>query len=216
MADLFSRISEDSVYTEHLGSGIALLHGFALACASGLSAEIAQIAQTSPLRQLTTPGGFEMSVSTTACGALGWHSDQYGYRYVERDPLTGHPWPAMPESFQTLARTAATEAGFADFNPDSCLINRYLSGTKMSLHQDRNERDFSAPIVSVSLGLPATFVFGGDQRSDPVSRLELVHGDVLVWGGAARLRFHGVLPLPPGVHETWGAERINLTFRLAG
>ncbi len=216
MADLFSGLSEDSVYPEHLGPGITLLHGFAKEISTELLIAIEHIAQSSPFRHLTTPGGFKMSVSTTSCGALGWYSDQFGYRYVTCDPSTKRPWPAMPDVFWQLANTAASAAGFANFAPDACLINRYVQGTKMSLHQDKNERDFSAPIVSVSLGVPAIFMFGGDQRSDPVSHLQLVHGDVLVWGGPARLRFHGVMPLSSGSVADQGSERINLTFRLAG
>ncbi len=216
MADLFSSLSEGSVYPEHLGPGITLLHGFAQDSSAGVYDAIQHIAHASPFRRLTTPGGFQMSVSTTACGVLGWHSDQYGYRYVAHDPWSGRPWPAMPQAFEALARTAAAAGGFEGFTPDSCLINRYIPGTKMSLHQDKNEHDFSAPIVSVSLGLPATFLFGGDQRSDPVRHLQLVHGDVLVWGGPARLRYHGVMPLSAGTYAEWGAARINLTFRLAG
>lgn len=216
MADLFSDFSDDSVYPEHLGPGITLLHGFANDISAELLTEVERIAQASPFRHLTTPGGFKMSVSTTSCGALGWYSDQHGYRYVSRDPSTERPWPVMPEAFSQLANTAASTAGFADFMPDACLINRYVPGTKMSLHQDKNECDFSAPIVSVSLGMPATFVFGGDQRGDPIRHLQLVHGDVLVWGGPARLRFHGVLPLSSVSVTGRKAERINLTFRLAG
>lgn len=157
-----------------------------------------------------------MSVTTTSCGQYGWISDRYGYRYSRVDPLSGHSWPAMPEIFLQLATTAAAIAGFNRFVPDACLINCYLPGNKMGLHQDKNEHDFSQPIVSVSLGLSAVFQFGGLQRSDNTLRIPLAHGDSVVWGGVDRLRFHGVLALKPGKHELLGEQRINLTFRKAG
>jgi alkylated DNA repair protein (DNA oxidative demethylase) len=157
-----------------------------------------------------------MSVAMTNCGALGWVSDRKGYRYAAADPETGLAWPAMPEAFRKLARTAAAAGGYPGFEPDACLINRYVPGAKMSLHQDRDERDFAAPLVSVSLGLPAVFQFGGLSRKDPVRRVGLEHGDVVVWGGESRLFFHGVMPLKEGVHPLAGACRINLTFRRAG
>ena len=154
-----------------------------------------------------------MSVATTGCGPLSWVSDRRGYRYAALDPLTGKPWPALPADFAQLAHAAAQEAGFAAFVPDACLINRYAPGTRLSLHQDRDERDFSQPIVSVSLGVPAVFLWGGLQRSDRAARVPLWHGDVVVWGGVDRMRFHGVLPVPPGLHQLLGEQRINLTFR---
>ena len=156
-----------------------------------------------------------MSVAMTNCGAAGWVTDRTGYRYTVRDPETARPWPAMPEAFSDLAARAATEAGFDGFGPDACLINRYAPGARLTLHQDRNEQDFAAPIVSVSLGLPAVFLFGGLQRSDPQRRVSLMHGDVVVWGGPSRLRHHGVLPLEAGQHPLIGGYRINLTFRKA-
>jgi alkylated DNA repair protein (DNA oxidative demethylase) len=163
-----------------------------------------------------TPGGFRMSVAMSSCGTLGWVTDQHGYRYTRINPENNQPWPAMPTSFLQLAHAAALAAGFNDFVPDACLINRYEPGARMSLHQDKNERDFSQPIVSVSLGLPAVFLFGGLQRSDKTVRVPLAHGDVVVWGGPSRLRFHGVLPLKAGQHPLLGEQRINLTFRKAG
>jgi len=165
--------------------------------------------------QQAAPGGFEMSVALTNCGALGWTSDRRGYRYARQDPQTGHTWPAMPEVFMRLAQDAAARAGFEAFTPDACLINRYVPGARLSLHQDKDERDFSAPIVSVSLGLPATFLFGGLHRADKAARIALAHGDVVVWGGADRLRYHGILPLKPGYHPLLGEQRINFTFRRA-
>lgn len=216
MADLFSGLNDSPDRSEQLGPGVVLLHGFALQKAQALMAVIEQISQAAPFRHLSTPGGHQMSVATTCCGKLGWFSDQYGYRYVAKDPATQLAWPDMPEVFSTLASTAALAAGYENFEPDSCLINRYLPGAKMSLHQDRNERDFSAPIVSVSLGLPAVFLFGGEQRSDSVKHLSLLHGDVLVWGGVSRLRFHGVMPIANDIAPGWGPYRMNLTFRLAG
>lgn len=199
-----------------IAPGAALLRGFARVAAPALLDGIATIAAASPFRHLITPGGRRMSVATTSCGALGWHSDESGYRYTAHDPQGGEHWPAMPPVLRALAQQAAAAAGFEAFEPDACLINRYVPGARLTLHQDRNERDFTAPIVSVSLGIPATFLFGGPRRSDAVRRLPLVHGDVVVWGGPSRLHHHGVLPLIHGRHPLTGACRINLTFRKAG
>ncbi len=201
---------------EPLAEGAALLRGFAREADAKLFADIRAVIAAAPLRQLTTPGGLRMSVAMTNCGALGWVSDRRGYRYDALDPECAAPWPPMPASFRALAVRAAAEAGFDDFAPDACLINRYLPGAKLSLHQDRDERDLGAPIVSVSLGLPAVFLFGGLLRADKTQRVSLRHGDVVVWGGASRLRFHGVLPLAAGEHALLGSQRINLTFRRAG
>lgn len=167
------------------------------------------------MRHLVTPGGHTMSVATSSCGALGWTSDEHGYRYTTHDPASGQPWPAMPPVFSALAGSAAAQAGFPGFEPDACLINRYAPGTRLTLHQDRNERDFGAPIVSVSLGIPAVFLLGGLTRESPTWKLQLSHGDVVVWGGPSRLRFHGVLPLLSATHPLTGEWRINLTFRKA-
>lgn len=199
-----------------LAPGAALLAGFVLADEGALLADLRAVTDAAPFRHMVTPGGFRMSVGMTSCGTLGWVSDETGYRYAREDPETGRPWPAMPASFTSLAGRAAAAAGFARFEPDSCLINRYDPGARLTLHQDRNERDYGAPIVSVSLGLPAVFLFGGDRRGDRALRVPLFHGDVVVWGGAARLRYHGVAPLAPGVHPALGPRRINLTFRKAG
>lgn len=196
--------------------GALLLPGFALAHAPALLAAIDAIATAAPFRHMVTPGGFAMSVATTSCGALGWITDRRGYRYASADPDTHRPWPAMPPLLQRLAFDAAARAGFAGFTPDACLINRYAPGARMALHQDKDEHDFTQPIVSVSLGLPATFLWGGDARSDKARRIPLRHGDVFVWGGPARLRFHGIAPLKDGAHPATGACRINLTFRKAG
>lgn len=200
---------------ERLGAGIVLLHGFVADSAALLSA-VQQVLLQAPLRHMLTPGGQRMAVAMSNCGALGWVSDQAGYRYSAYDPQTGRAWPPLPELLLQLAATAAAKAGYAGFVPDACLINRYEPGTRLSLHQDRNERDLDAPIVSVSLGLPAVFLFGGMQRAERSARLPLQHGDVLVWGGPDRLRFHGVMPIAPGVHAATGACRINLTLRRAG
>jgi alkylated DNA repair protein (DNA oxidative demethylase) len=193
-----------------------LLRGFALGHVTALMAAIEPIEAAAPFRHLVTPGGFRMSVAMTNCGNLGWVSDRHGYRYVVRDPLSGRPWPAMPPVFVELARTAAQAGGFSAFTPDACLVNRYEPGARLTLHQDKDERDFSAPIVSVSLGLPGIFLFGGDARKDRPRRIPLQHGDVVVWGGPARLHHHGVLALKNGEHELLGAQRLNLTFRRAG
>ncbi|MEH2919568.1 DNA oxidative demethylase AlkB [Samsonia erythrinae] len=205
-------------WTETLAPQATVLHGWAGDDAPALMAALQSIIARVPLRHMVTPGGFVMSVAMSNCGRLGWVTDASGYRYTSHDPLSGEPWPAMPEIFSQLARRAASEAGFADFEPDACLINRYDVGTRMSLHQDRNERDFRQPIVSVSLGLSATFLFGGMARRDKTRRVALMHGDVVVWGGESRLRFHGILPLKKGaVPEGMPDDcRFNLTFRKAG
>ena len=196
-----------------LGPQACVLHGFALPEADALLAGIAGVAAQAPFRHLVTPGGHTMQVAMTNCGRYGWCSDRRGYRYDRLDPQSGNPWPAIPPAFLQLAANAAREAGFDDYVPDACLVNRYAPGTRLSLHQDRDEDDRVAPFVSVSLGLPATFLFGGFARGDKTVRVALVHGDVVVWGGADRLRFHGVLPVKPGHHPVVGGQRLNLTFR---
>ena len=196
-----------------LAEGAVLLRGFALDREQALVGAVADVAGAAPFRRMVTPGGFTMSVAMTNCGQGGWVTDRTGYRYDPRDPESGLPWPEMPEIFADLAKRAAAEAGYPDFRPESCLINRYEPGTQLSLHQDRNECDFAQPIVSVSLGLPATFLFGGLKRADRPARISLRHGDVVVWGGLARLRFHGVAQLADGTHPVLGRQRINLTFR---
>ncbi|MCK4161140.1 DNA oxidative demethylase AlkB [Ralstonia pseudosolanacearum] len=199
-----------------LGEAAVVLRGFALAEAPALLAAIDDIARQAPFRHMVTPGGFEMSVALTNCGALGWTSDRRGYRYAARDPQTGQPWPPLPDCFLRLARDAAAAAGFPGFTPDACLINRYVPGARLSLHQDKDERDYGALIVSVSLGMPAVFLWGGHRRTDKTLRVPLFHGDVVVWGGPDRLRYHGVLPLKEAAHPLLGAQRINLTLRRAG
>ena len=196
-------------------TGAALLRGFALPQVARLLAAINEVTAAAPLRHMATPGGLRMSVAMSNCGPLGWVTDGRGYRYARQDPASGLPWPAMPVVFLELAREAAQVAGFAGFVPDACLINRYVPGARMALHQDKDESDFDAPIVSVSLGLPATFLFGGAARADKAARIVLFHGDVVVWGGADRLRYHGVAPLKEGEHVLLGAQRINLTFSKA-
>ncbi|HKT42652.1 MAG TPA: DNA oxidative demethylase AlkB [Rhodanobacteraceae bacterium] len=200
---------------EELTAGAWVLRGFALDVAQNLLAEIERVAARSPFRHLVTPGGKTMSVAMTNCGGLGWFSDRRGYRYTAVDPETGAAWPAMPALFTTLARDAAREAGFDDYVPDVCLVNRYVIGTRLTLHRDQDERDHHSPIVSVSLGLPATFLFGGLVRRDPQRRVPVVHGDVVVWGGPSRMRYHGVLSIKDGVHPLTGPCRYNLTFRVA-
>jgi alkylated DNA repair protein (DNA oxidative demethylase) len=201
---------------EALGSNAQVLRGFALPFADRLIPDIAQLERESPFRYMQTPGGFTMSVALTNCGRLGWTTDRLGYRYTHLDPVTERPWPAMPDVMSSLAHDAAAAAGFSDFSPDACLINRYEPGARMSLHQDKNERDFSQPIVSVSLGMTAIFQFGGFNRSDKATKTYLYHGDVVVWGGEDRLRFHGVLPVKDQQHPVMGRQRINITFRKAG
>ena len=192
-----------------------LLRGFARPVEADLIADIRGIVAQAPFRHMVTPGGHQMSVAMTNCGSAGWVTDRAGYRYDGADPESGKAWPLMPPSLRALAGQAAAEAGFAGFSPDACLINRYQPGARMSLHQDKDEQDFGAPIVSVSLGLPAIFLFGGLQRSDRPRRFRLEHGDVVAWGGPARLAFHGVAPLADGEHALMGRQRINLTFRKA-
>jgi DNA oxidative demethylase len=200
---------------ERIADGAYLLRGFALDIATTLLGEIEHIETAAPFRHLETPGGFRMSVAMTNSGTLGWVSDRRGYRYTTHDPKSGQPWPPMPSVFSALAERAARAAGFEGFRPDACLINRYVPGARLTLHQDKDENDFSAPIVSVSLGLPAVFLFGGSARKDKQRRIPLQHGDIVVWGGAARLYHHGVLPLKDGHHPLLGQQRVNLTFRRA-
>ena len=212
--DLFGGASLDSGI-ERLAPGACLLRGFALGKVPELLPAIATIEAAAPFRHLVTPGGFRMSVAMTNCGRLGWVSDRGGYRYDACDPQSGRLWPPMPPAFLELAQSAAKAGGFLGFAPDACLLNRYEPGARLTLHQDKDELDFSAPIVSVSLGLPAVFLFGGDARRDKHRRVPLQHGDVVVWGGPARLHHHGVLPLKDGFHEILGSQRLNLTFRRA-
>lgn len=214
MPDLFENDTPRG--REALGPDAVILRGHALPCQQELLQALRHVLKAAPFRTVFTPGGQAMSVKLSSCGALGWVSDARGYRYSRLQPGTGTPWPAMPDCFSTVAGAAAHQAGFPAFEPDACLINRYVPGSRMGLHQDRDERDFNAPIVSVSLGLPAMFLFGGLERSAPTQRYPLFHGDVVVWGGSDRLRFHGVLPLKPGQHSVMGPQRINLTFRKAG
>ena len=190
-----------------------LLRAFAFTEAAELVTDAGRVAERAPFRHLVTPGGFTMSVGMTNCGRVGWVSDRSGYRYDPNDPDTGAPWPQIPPRFLALAVRAAADAGFPDYDPDACLINRYTAGSKLGLHQDRDEKDAWAPIVSVSLGLPATFLWGGKKRGEPVRRMRLESGDVVVWGGPARFVYHGVAPLKAGEHPLTGPARINLTFR---
>jgi len=201
---------------EQIGEQSWVLRGFALPQVEQLLIELQAILAAAPLRHMVTPGGFSMSVGTSSCGQLGWITDRSGYRYSSVDPLSGLPWPSMPAVFAELAHEAAERAGFKNFHADSCLINQYVPGAKMSLHQDKDEKGCAAPIVSLSLGLPAMFLFGGFERSDKSQRIPLLHGDMVVWGGVDRLRYHGVLPIKPGHHPLLGERRINITFRVAG
>ena len=212
MTPLFDRDPLSSSH-ERLEEGAVLLRGFAAAEGPLLVAEVTRIAQAAAFRHLVTPGGYTMSVAMTNCGRVGWVSDRTGYRYDPVDPHSGVPWPAMPRAFVDIAAHAAAEVGFTGYDPDACLINRYIAGAKLSLHQDRDEKDGWAPIVSVSLGLSAIFLWGGKRRSDPVRRLRLESGDIVVWGGPARFVYHGVAPLSDGQHPLTGSARINLTFR---
>lgn len=211
--DLFAEHHEVNPSRIQIAAEAFILRGFAVSQAKELLREIHTIITLSPLRQMQTPNGYTMSVQTTSCGTFGWVSDNKGYRYERNDPLRGQPWPTMPSSFLKLAKEAAFEGGFKDFTPDCCLINHYQAGAKLSLHKDKDERDFSAPIVSISLGLPAIFLFGGLNRSDQTQRYKLEHGDVAIWGGKSRLAYHGILPVIDGDHPLTGHQRINITFR---
>jgi alkylated DNA repair protein (DNA oxidative demethylase) len=214
--ELFAELENGRPRREQLRAGALVLRGFAVADSVTILTELPGLFAQAPLRHMMTPGGFRMSVSMSNCGALGWVTDRSGYRYTPVDPESGRPWPAMPAVLTSLAKRAAQEAGYGGFVPDACLINRYQPGARLTLHQDRNERDFVHPVVSVSLGLAAVFQFGGARRADRAVRVPLGHGDIVVWGGESRLSFHGVLPLGEGTHPDTGPCRINLTFRRAG
>ena len=215
MRDLLSALPRPDDAVETLGPGATLLHGFARDEAPALMEAVAAIAAAAPFRRMVTPGGFTMSVAMTNCGAAGWVTDRKGYRYTAEDPEAGRPWPPIPTVFLSLAARAAVAGGYRGFVPDACLVNRYEPGTRLSLHQDRNERDAAAPIVSVSLGLPATFLWGGDSRGDRPRRIRLESGDIAVWGGPTRLNFHGVDVIADGEDGLTGRYRYNLTFRKA-
>jgi alkylated DNA repair protein (DNA oxidative demethylase) len=212
-ADLFADVPDFGPAQHTMAEAAMLLRGFAKSTEADLIAALHDIAARAPFRHMVTPGGYQMSVAMTNCGSCGWVTDRRGYRYDAADPESGKPWPAMSPAFRDLAQRAAAAAGFLQFAPDACLVNRYAPGAKMSLHQDKDELDLDAPIVSVSLGLPAVFLFGGLKRSDKPRRFRLEHGDVVVWGGPARLAFHGVAPLADGTHPLLGSQRVNLTFR---
>jgi DNA oxidative demethylase len=215
--DLFDDLplpSEDLHNT--LAPGAVLMRGFGRAGDVQILQAVESVIAQAPLRHLQTPGGYTMSVQTTRCGSMGWVSEPGGYRYAASNPGTQQPWPAMPPYLLDFAVRAATQAGYPDFVPDSCMINQYLPGNKLGLHQDRDERDLRAPVVSLSLGLPAVFLFGGLQRTGKTQRYRLAHGDVVVWGGPSRLAFHGVLPVADGDHALVGRRRVNVTFRKVG
>lgn len=211
-ADLFDGLPDERI---RLGNGAILLRGFATGIDKALVRALKEVIDQSPLRHMITPGGYRMSVAMTNCGPVGWVADHKGYRYEATDPETGSAWPTMPKSFLDVAQSAAMSAGYENFLPDACLINCYEAGARLSLHQDKNERDVKAPIVSVSLGLSAVFMFGGLQRNNRLHRYKLNHGDVAVWGGPARHTFHGIAPLAEGYHPLLGSKRFNLTFRKA-
>ena len=213
--DLFKSMQMDRAAIL-LDPGAMVLPGYLVGQDAAILCAFEAVTHQAPLRHLTTPGGHSMSVATTNCGALGWVSSKSGYSYSPTNPMSAQPWPAMPQAWQELAADAAGKAGYKNFKPDACLVNQYQPGAKMGLHQDRDEQDFTQPIVSISLGLSAVFLFGGLRRSDKAERVRLSHGDVVVWGGPTRLAFHGIAPLAGGAHPVWGARRINLTFRRAG
>ncbi len=201
---------------EQLAPGAVVLRGAAFGVEGSLLDALDGIVAAAPFRHMVTPGGHTMSVAMTNCGALGWVTDETGYRYAAVDPVGGAPWPKMPEVFSRLAMESAARSGFAGFQPDACLVNRYAVGARMTLHQDKNERDFSPPIVTVSLGVTAVFQVGGFARGDKAARVRVNHGDVVVFGGPSRMRFHGILPRAAGHHARLGDVRVSLTFRVAG
>ncbi len=211
--NLFEETWQCQARREELSRGAVVLRAFALADETEILAALDKVMEEAPPRHMITPGGFRMSVALTNCGSYGWVTDHTGYRYQANDPDSGKPWPPMPDVFRKLAGDVAATAGFENFTPDACLVNLYAPGARVSLHQDKNERDFNAPIVSVSLGLPAVFMWGGLRRQERPVRVRLTHGDVVVWGGPARLYFHGILPVKEGYHPATGRRRINLTFR---
>lgn len=214
--DLFGDDDTAQQGREAIGPQSFVLRSFALPYADALLQGVDDVTARSPFRHMDTPGGYTMSVALTNCGQLGWTTDARGYRYARIDPMTGQPWPDLPDAFMRLAQAAAAESGFPGFAPDACLVNRYEPGSRLSLHQDKNERDYDAPIVSVSLGMPAVFLFGGNDRADKALRVPLFHGDVVVWGGVDRLRYHGVMPMKDLPHPRLGSQRINFTLRKAG
>jgi len=211
ISDLFA----DQKQSIQLAPGAVLLEGFALPDEAEILAAINGVIDAAPLRHMVAPNGYSMSVAMTNCGDAGWVSDRKGYRYERNDPQTGKPWPEIPGVLMKLAQRTASEAGYHNYLPDVCLINSYVPGTKLALHQDNDEVDFFAPIVSVSLGLPTTFLFGGLTRREKPQKIPLRHGDVFVFGGQSRMAFHGIAPLKEGNHPLLGTRRINLTFRKA-
>lgn len=213
--ELFARSEMPRPARESLAPGAVLLRGFAESESAALLAGLQGITARSPFRCMSTRGGYRMSVAMSNCGATGWISDATGYRYDSIDPLTSAGWPPMPPGLLELATAAAAAAGFESFLPDVCLVSRYQPGARLSMHQDKDECDLESPIVSISLGLPAVFLFGGHRRSDHPQRVPLTHGDVVVWGGPSRLRFHGVLALKDGRHPLLGSCRVNLSLRRA-
>ncbi|HTT39763.1 MAG TPA: DNA oxidative demethylase AlkB [Burkholderiales bacterium] len=215
VCDLFDAAPRSDGKVERLGEDAVVLRGYAASAQATLLESLQSVLQAAPWRHMITPGGYRMSVAMTNCGRVGWVSDQRGYRYDPIDPTTGAQWPPIPACVSDVTKAAAADAGFAGFEPDVCLVNRYEPGARLTLHQDRNERDFTHPIVSISLGLPAVFLFGGLRRKDRPRRLRLESGDVVVWGGASRLAYHGVAPLADGKHPLTGRQRINLTLRRA-
>ncbi|MGH7048326.1 MAG: DNA oxidative demethylase AlkB [Stellaceae bacterium] len=215
IGDLFGDVAPAREAIEQLAEGAVLLRGFARNEAAALVAAVAQVSAAAPFRHMVTPGGWKMSVAMTSCGKAGWVTDRSGYSYAAEDPLTGLAWPPMPAGMRQLAARAAAASGFGDFGPDACLINRYEPGARLSLHRDEDERDLTAPVVSVSFGLSAVFLWGGLARNERAQRVRLENGDVVVWGGPSRLVYHGVAPLGEGVHPLTARSRINLTFRKA-
>lgn len=198
---------------EELEAGAVLLRQFATPQAATLLQTLHRLTRQAPFRHMRTPGGGTMSAAMASCGALGWVSSTQGYTYTPVDPASQQPWPAMPASFVSLAQDAAKAAGYAGFTPNACLLNRYQNDSHMGLHQDRDEGDTTHPIVSLSLGRTGLFMWGGQNRRDKIRTIALEHGDVLVWGGPARLHYHGIKGLGPNPHPLTEQTRYNITFR---
>lgn len=213
--DLFGGVTFEEAAREPLGDGAVVLRGFARTDRARLLDAVRAIAAAAPFRHMVVRGGRRMSVAMTSCGSVGWVTDESGYRYDRLDPATGRPWPPLPDLFLALAARAAHQAGFRGYEPDSCLLNEYASGTRLSLHRDADERDFTQPIVSVSLGIPGVLLWGGLARGNTTRRVRLESGDVVVWGGPARLVYHGVESVAEDVDPLAGSRRFNLTFRKA-
>jgi len=206
--NLFSQLVAEPTH-EEIFPGAVLMRSLALPQDNEFFTAAEAIIAARPLHHTTTPSGLPMGVMVTDCG----DSRAFANRWDTANPERMRLWPPMPPLLRDFAIRCAVRSGFPQFRPDACHINRYQAGTKLGLHQDRHECDWTQPIVSLSFGLECIFLLGGLQRTDKPRRILLEHGDVIVWGGPSRMRFHGVQPLKPGHHPLTGPYRYNLTFR---